>query len=87
MSDPRRLKELAGIKPPKKTHIVRWYDYVVAFVFADFITGWLWAGFFYNGPNWWAPLLYGGGAVLLIRFYTDWYCETRKIMEDNESKT
>jgi hypothetical protein len=84
--DPNRLKELAGIKTPKKTHIVRWYDYVFTLVVADIMAGWFLAGVFYEGAFWAAPFIYGAGIGVLNYFYTDWYCNTRKQMEDNESK-
>lgn len=80
--DSNRLGEQNGTGP-KKYYNVRWYDYVVAFMVADFMTGLLFAGSFYVGPSWWVPALYGLCAGLLYKFYTDCYCQIRKRMEDN----
>lgn len=55
--------------------MIRWYDYVLAVLFADLITGFLLAGFF--STLWWEPIVYGLIAGFIYRSWSDAYCQFR----------
>lgn len=60
--------------------MIRWWDYAVAFLYADFIVVCLFAGF--NATVWWQILLFGALAGYLWRSWTDFYCRFRLHLEE-----
>lgn len=61
--------------------MIRWYDYVAAFIVADLIQTLIFAGA--NSTVWWEPLLYGGLAGFFVRNWGDLYCQFRLKQERN----
>lgn len=61
--------------------MIRWYDYVAAFIVADLIQTLIFAG----GAStvWWEAVLYGGLAGFLVRNWGDLYCQFRLKQERN----
>lgn len=55
--------------------MIRWYDYVLAVLAADFMTSFLFAGFV--ATIWWQPLFYGFLAGMTLQFWTHDYCAFR----------
>ena len=55
--------------------MIRWYDYVLAVLFAVLITGFLLSGFF--STLWWERIEYGLIAGFIYRGWSDTYCQFR----------
>lgn len=55
--------------------MIRWYDYVLAVLAADFMTGFLIAGA--NATTWWQPLLFGMCAGIVWQIWNTDYCAFR----------
>jgi hypothetical protein len=58
---------------------IRWYDYVLALVAADFMTDFLFRGFF--ATTWWEPMLYGLLAGIIWQAWKNDYCKFRLLQE------
>lgn len=59
--------------------MIRWYDWVVAVLFADLTMNLLIAGF--SAASLWEPMVYGFVAGLVIRVWETEYCQLRLKME------
>lgn len=55
--------------------MIRWYDYVVVFFYADFMMAWLFLGF--TATEWYMPLVSGFIVGFLWRSWNDFYCKFR----------
>lgn len=55
--------------------MIRWYDYIAAFIFADFIATWLFIGFM--STTWYMPLIAGAISGYLWSSWEDLYCRWR----------
>lgn len=64
--------------------MIRWYDYLAAFVFADFMTAGL--QFALLGPTVWHGIVGGASVGLLWAIWRDVYCIFRYIMENKDEK-
>lgn len=64
--------------------MIRWYDYVLAVVAADFITSFLFAGFV--ATTWWGPMLYGLSAGLIWQAWAHDYCVFRLRQENKRGR-
>lgn len=64
--------------------MIRWYDYVVAVLAADFITGFLFAGFV--ATIWWQPLFYGVLAGVVWQAWNNDYCAFRLKQESERGE-
>ena len=59
--------------------MIRWYDWVVALIAADFMTGFLFKGF--SALTWWEPIVYGILLGGIWNLWKDHYCKYRLIQE------
>jgi hypothetical protein len=59
--------------------MIRWYDYVLAVLAADFIVGFMLSGF--SATTWWGPILYGIAAGMVWQAWHRDYCKFRKRQE------
>jgi hypothetical protein len=55
--------------------MIRWYDYVLAILAADFIASLMLSGFV--ATTWWQPLLYGLAAGMIWQAWSKDYCAYR----------
>jgi hypothetical protein len=55
--------------------VIRWYDYALAVLAADFITGFFLTGI--NATTWWEPMLYGLAAGFVWQAWSKDYCAFR----------
>ena len=55
--------------------MIRWYDYAVALLAADFILGFVLWGFM--ATTWWEPMLAGLSAGLIWQVWKNDYCAFR----------
>ena len=55
--------------------MIRWYDYTLALLAADFMTGFLLKGF--SATTWWEPMLYGLLAGMIWNAWKTDYCAFR----------
>ena len=60
--------------------MIRWYDYILAVLAADFMTGFLFAGF--QATEWWQPILYGLLAGIIWQAWNKDYCDFRLRQEN-----
>jgi hypothetical protein len=55
--------------------MIRWYDYVLAILAADFMISFmLWV---FAATTWWEPMLYGLAAGMVYQAWTKDYCAYR----------
>lgn len=59
--------------------MIRWYDYVLAVLAADFILSFMLWGF--AATTWWQPMLYGLAAGMVWQAWSTDYCNFRKRQE------
>ena len=59
--------------------MIRWYDYIVVFFYADFMTGFLLMGF--AATTWYTPIIAGLIVGCLWTSWTDFYCQWRLSQE------
>ena len=55
--------------------MIRWYDYVLALIAADFMTHFLFKGF--SATTWWEPIVYGLCAGMIWDAWKPNYCNYR----------
>ena len=55
--------------------MIRWYDYALALLAADFMTGFLLKGF--SSTVWWEPMLYGLLVGMIWDGWKTYYCNFR----------
>lgn len=55
--------------------MIRWYDWVLAFILADLIQSFIFAGF--AALTLWEPFVYGLIAGLIVRSWETGYCQFR----------
>lgn len=55
--------------------MIRWWDYVIVFFYADFMTAWLFLGF--TATTWYVILISGLSVGFLWRSWCDFYCQWR----------
>lgn len=55
--------------------MIRWYDYALAIVAADFMLSVMLWGF--AATTWWEPMLYGLTAGMVYQIWTKDYCAFR----------
>ena len=55
--------------------MIRWYDYVLAILAADFMVGFMLWGF--AATTWWEPMLYGLLAGMIWQAWKNDYCAFR----------
>jgi hypothetical protein len=60
--------------------MIRWYDYVLAILAADFIVSFMLLGF--AATTWWQPLMYGFLAGLIFQVWAKDYCKFRLKQEN-----
>lgn len=58
---------------------IRWYDYVLALLAADFILGFMLWGF--TATTWWEPMLAGLLAGMIWQAWSKDYCKFRLLQE------
>ena len=58
---------------------IRWYDYVLAIIAADFILGFMLWGF--SATTWWEPMLAGLLAGMIWQAWSKDYCKWRVVVE------
>lgn len=63
--------------------MIRWWDYVVGFLYADLMAGFLLMGF--TATTWYMPLVAGGIVAFLWRSWCDFYCEWRLYHEEKQN--
>lgn len=63
--------------------MIRWWDYIVVFFYADFMMAWLFVGF--TATTWYMPLIAGGIVGFLWRSWCDFYCQWRLHYEETRS--
>lgn len=61
--------------------MIRWYDYVLAILAADFIISFMLSGF--SATTWWEPMLYGLLAGMVWQAWSKDYCAFR-LRQENE---
>ena len=59
--------------------MIRWYDYVLAILAADFILSFMLWGF--ATTTWWQPIVYGLAAGMVWQAWNTDYCNFRKRQE------
>ena len=59
--------------------MIRWYDYVLAILAADFILSFMLWGF--TATTWWEPMLHGLAAGMVWQAWSKDYCAFRLNME------
>jgi hypothetical protein len=64
--------------------MIRWYDYTLAVVAADWILGMMLWGF--NATEWWEPMVAGLLAGMVIKVWEEQYCYFRLKQERNRGK-
>lgn len=62
--------------------MIRWYDYVLAILAADFMLGFMLWGF--NATEWWEPMLAGLLAGMIWQAWNKDYCAFRLRQEMNK---
>jgi hypothetical protein len=62
--------------------MIRWYDWALAAVTADFIITFLLAGF--ASTVWWESFLFGFGAGICWNFWSKDYCQFRLRQEQRQ---
>ena len=55
--------------------MIRWYDYIVAFLYADFMMAWFFLGF--TATTWYMPLVAGTIVGFLWNSWDSFYCQWR----------
>jgi hypothetical protein len=55
--------------------MIRWYDYVLAILAADFMISFMLWGF--AATTWWEPILHGLAAGMVYQAWTKDYCAYR----------
>jgi hypothetical protein len=63
--------------------MIRWYDYILAIIAADFILAAIVAGFL--SDVWWNSLIFGMLAGFAISLWNNQYCEFRLKQENNKN--
>jgi hypothetical protein len=61
---------------------IRWYDYALAVLAADFIVGFMLWGI--NATTWWEPMLAGLLAGMIWQAWSKDYCQFRALQEFNK---
>lgn len=61
--------------------MIRWYDYIVAIVFADIGLSLFLTGATNVTGVWWVPVVFGFLAGLIYRLWIDFYCKLRRKQE------
>lgn len=64
--------------------MIRWWDYVVVFFYADFMKAWLFLGF--TATTWYMPLIAGLIVGFLWTFWRDFYCQWRLCYEERQNE-
>ena len=64
--------------------MIRWYDYIVAILAADFILTFMLAGF--TSTTWWGPMLNGVLAGLVWQIWKNDYCNFRLRQEKRRER-
>jgi len=59
--------------------MVKWWDWIIAFVWAGIMMALLAKGV--TAPTWWEPLFYGFVTGMVYRFWRDYYCIYRLAWE------
>lgn len=59
--------------------MIRWYDYVLAVLAADFMISFMLSGF--SATTWWEPILHGLAAAMVWQAWDIDYCNFRKKQE------
>ena len=62
--------------------MIRWYDYVLAILAADFILSFMLWGF--AATTWWEPILHGLASGMVYQTWTKDYCAFRLKREMNK---
>ena len=62
--------------------MIRWYDYVLAILAADFMISFMLWGF--AATTWWEPILHGLAAGMVWQAWTKDYCAFRLKQEMNK---
>jgi hypothetical protein len=62
--------------------MIRWYDYIVAIIAADFILGLVLWGL--NATTWWEPIVAGLLAGMIWQLWKNEYCKFRLKQENNK---
>lgn len=64
--------------------MIRWYDYVFAFLMADLMSFFLIKGT--STSTWWEPILYGLAVGFFYQFWKNTYCILRLKQEQEHGK-
>jgi len=62
--------------------MIRWWDYIVVFLYADIMAGFLLMGF--TATIWYVPIIAGGIVAFLWRSWNDFYCQWRLHYEESQ---
>ena len=63
--------------------MIRWWDYIVVFLYADLMEGFLLLGF--TATTWYTPLIAGGMVAFLWNSWHSFYCQFRLYYEEKQS--
>lgn len=64
--------------------MIRWWDYVAVFFYADFMQAWLFLGF--TATTWYMPLIAGLVVGFLWHIWRDFYCRWRLNYEERQDE-
>lgn len=62
--------------------MIRWWDYIVVFLYADVMAGFLFMGFAVT--VWYVPIIAGLIVAFLWRSWNNFYCEWRLYHEEKQ---
>ena len=62
--------------------MIRWWDYIVVFLYADIMAGFLLTGF--TATEWYVPLVSGAVVAVLWNNWHGFYCQWRLHYEESQ---
>jgi len=62
--------------------MIRWWDYIVVFFYADAMAGFFLFGF--SSIEWYVPLIAGGLVAFLWHSWNNFYCQWRLRYEESQ---